>query len=334
VLNPFRSPLAVLDPGEDRPPTDLETIQQREDLQVVPLRRNDRTFLAELPSLGRVASTTANACTTCTLWGQAASVSGMEGGDVIFDHRRGLRWIGETWRHSIAAFHRNGEGRAPCLMLFSEYGELVHRIALDGMAGWAVFASLVKQHQGCMNCLKHTAAPVQSTELFTGGRRLIRDAWQDSQSSQDLDSRIEKLGLDRLLAIQAMDGLQTSPIAVNVFAVLLDRMCAWGLTVHLHVGNRCCTQFLECILNRIERSADFWKLYATDVVLRIELGQLDSVWLVDQAGTSDRQCLEGYDFQGMRVFSLSCPRNACPAIKVGWQRLQLDLGMGVHPNPA
>lgn len=321
MLNPLRTAHALLDPGEEVPATDLELIQQRQDLQVVPLKRNDRRLLAAVPGLGRVASTTANSCVTCTLWGQAASVLAMEGEDVVFDQDRGLRWIGETWRHSVAAVRRGEQGRAPCLLLFGEHGELIHRIALEGMAGWDAFASLVKRHQGCMNCLKHSTAPDRPEDPFSGSGPLIREAWRDSRSYLDFDTRIEKLGLDRLQVVQALDGLYASPMDFEAFGALLDRICTLGLPVDLQVGNLSCTQFLECTLDRIERSGEFWKLIAPDLVIRIEPSQVESVWSVVQSGDADRRCIECYDTQGLRVFSLACPQGACPAMKAGWSRL-------------
>lgn len=310
---PLQSPHAPSDPGDARPPTDLETIRERQDLQVVPLKRNDRRFLAGLPALGRVAATTANSSVTCTQWGQAASVATLEGGDVVFDQRGGLRWFGDAWRHSVAVVQNGDQGRAPGLLLFSEFGELVHRIALDGLEAWETFVSLVKQSQGCMNCLKHPAAPAGPAEPVSGSHRLIREAWREAQSARDLDTRLEKLGLDRLQMVQALDGLCTAPVTFAAFAALLDQVSALRLSVHIQVGNPGCVQFLETTLDRVERTGEFWKLYATDVALRIEPGLLDSVWTVVQGGQSRVEC---YDGAGMRVLSLSCP-----AMADAWRRL-------------
>jgi putative hemin transport protein len=303
--------------------SDLEALSLREDLRIMPLQRDVRALLEDLPSLGAVDCTTGNGGAICTRREAVRTVLPMAEGTTLLGDPGGLRWLEASWRHSAAVLSRGGDftDTPPCLLFFGETGRLAHQITLPDPAAWEAFADLVRRHQGCWTCLRPQAerpgAPVPAECPIW----LLRDAWCDSASDRDLDLRLQGLGLDRLLALRALEGLYTAPVPVEELASLLEGLAASGLPVHAQVGNRHCTQVLEAPIGSLVFGPESWDLRIAGATIRILPSSLDRVWSVVQPRRGgERHRFECYDARGERVLALSSPQDPCPLVYAGWQR--------------
>ncbi len=313
--------------------SDLEVLHAREDVRLMPLQRNAKALLLDLPSLGRVDYTTHNACVTCTRREVVKSVLPVGEGATLFGDGDGLRWLEGSWRHTVAVLSRGMDftDTPPCLLFFGETGELAHQVTLPDPEAWEAFIALVRRHHGCWNCLRHRPAAAGPATTAQGACPvwMLREAWSEAGSERDLEIRLGGLGLDRLLALRAMEGLYTSLITVQDLASVLAGLAASGLPVHAQVGNRHCTQVLESPIEDLTLGPGAWEVRMDGTLLRLDSSGLDTLWSVAQPSPSgERHRLECYDAAGERVLVLASPESPCPLVHLGWQRLlgRLDGG--------
>lgn len=304
--------------------SDLEALSLREDLRVMPLQRNARALLQDLPSLGPVDCTTGNAGAVCTRREAVRTILPQREGTTLLGDPGGLRWLEASWRHSAAVLSRGEDftDTPPCLLFFGETGRLAHQITLPDPAAWGAFVDLVRRHRGCWTCLRPRLERTGSGPVLDCPIWMLRDAWREAGSERDLDLRLEGLGLDRLLALRALEGLYTTPISAGSLAALLEGLAASGLPVHLQVGNRHCTQVLEAPLGRLDLASDTWELRLAGATLRLDPARMDSLWAVVQPRPDgERHRFECYDARGERLLVLSSPQRACPSVDQDWQGL-------------
>ena len=304
--------------------SDLQALRLRKDLRLMPLQLDARTLLEDLPELGPVDYTTANACASCTRHEQVTEILPVGGGTVLFGDHDGLRWLHASWRHSVAVLSQGLDftDTPPCLLLFGETGDLAHQITLPDPAAWEGFIDLVCRHRGCWNCLRHGSKPTASVAIPDCPAWLLREAWCQAGSDQDLDSRLTRVGLPRLLALRAMEGLFTTAIGVPDLATILRELVATGLPVHVELGNRHCTEVLESPLERFVAGPDGWDIQLSQSVLHLDPTRLDSLWFVVPPGPEkEHHRFEGYDETGERVLVLSRPLRPDPATEGDWQRI-------------
>lgn len=321
-------------PHRESGPSDLEALSLREDLRVMPLQRDVRALLEDLPGLGAVDCTTGNAGAVCTRREAVRTVLPMAEGTTLLGDPGGLRWLEASWRHSAAVLSRGNDftDAPPCLLFFGETGRLAHQITLPDPAAWDAFADLVRRHHGCWNCLRPRAEGPGAHASSDCPIWLLRDAWCGSASDRDLDIRLRALGLDRLLALRALEGLYTTPIPVADLASLLEGLASSGLPVHAQVGNRHCTQVLEAPIDGLTFAPGSWTLRIAGATLRITPSSLASVWSVLQPRPGgERHRFECYDARGEGVLALSSPQDPCPLVYAGWQRAigRLEGGRGL-----
>jgi putative heme degradation protein len=276
--------------------------------------------------------TTRNGCVTCTRREAVARVLPVGEGATLFGEAEGLRWLEGSWRHTVAVLSRSMDftDMPPCLLLFGETGELAHQVTLPDPAAWEAFIALVRRHHGCWNCLRHrpaAAGPVPVPAECPVW--MLKEAWCDAGSERDLDARLGGLGLDRLLALRAMEGLYTSLLSPEDLAAFLAGLAASGLPVHAQAGNRHCTEVLEAPVEDLSLGPGPWQIRLGGATLGLDPARLDGIWSVAQPGPSgERHRLECYDASGARVLTLASPQTPCPLVRLGWQRLlgRLDGG--------
>lgn len=304
--------------------SDLDALQLRKDLRLMPLQLNARALLEDLPDLGSVAYTTGNACASCTRREQVTTVLPMGEGTALFGDHDGMRWLNASWRHSVAVLSQGPDftETPPCLLLFGETGELAHQITLSDPAAWEGFIELVCRHRGCWNCLRNRKAPSPRVPVDECPAWMLREAWCEAGSDQDLDSRLARLGLPRLLALRAMEGLYTTSLEVQDLAAMLEELVATRLSVHIQLGNRHCTEVLESPLERLVIAPETWEIQMSQSTLRLDPSRMESIWFVVQPWLEKEQHrFECYDAAGERVLVLSCPHSPGPAVELDWQRM-------------
>ncbi|MFN7958547.1 MAG: hypothetical protein U0P46_09525 [Holophagaceae bacterium] len=311
------------DPGtKARGSSDLEALQKRADIRVLPLQRQASAMLEALPALGSVDYTTGNAGATCTRREQVRGILSTGEGTTLFGDAGSLRWLDQSWRHSVAVLSRGEDftDTPPCLLLFGEGGDLAHQITLWDPATWEGFIDLVCRHRGCWTCLQHRAETPGAGPASECPAWMLKEAWCEAESERDLDLRLGRLGLGRVTALRAMEGLFTTPIEVRDLAALLTDLASSQVPVHLQVGNRHCTQVLESPLDAIRLDPQAWEIQMAQTTLRIHPDRIDSAWSVVQPlPGGERQRFECYDAAGGQVLSLSCPLAPCPLVEAGWQ---------------
>jgi putative heme degradation protein len=316
----------VHDTADGFPSTDLEAILQRPDLVTVPLRRDDRELLDELPGLGAMVATTGKACASCAWMGTLSRVIHLDGGSALFGEGGSLCWIAGSWRHTLAVMHRDEPEHRPSLMFFGERGELVHRITPTGPGAWEDFRALVDRHQGCANCLRHSVPTVPEASSFDCPGSLLHAAWRESRSPRDLDLRLTGIGVDRLQAVRAMEGLYTTPIPLCDFHGMIEHLAAERLPVHLEVGNRHCTQALEGTPRHLDIQGVGWRIKTAQATLQVMPALIQSIWGVAQPGPdAERYRIEVYDGSGEQVLALACPLKTDPGTTGAWERVQATL---------
>lgn len=303
--------------------SDLQALQLREDVRLMPLQRGDRTFLEVLPQLGSADYTTGNACVSCTRREQVQGVLTLDGETTLFGESGGMRWLNASWRHSVAVLSRGDDFRdtPPCLLLFGEAGELAHHVAIPDPSAWEVFLDLVCRYRGCWTCLQHRMPRPDAAPREECPGWLLREAWREAGSDRDLDLRLEKLGLNRLLALRAMEGLHTSLLSPQAFSSFLGQLAAAHLPTQVRLGNRHCLQVLEAPMEGLVTGPRAWELQMGPTALRLDPSALDSVWLVSPPWThGERPQIECYGRNGEPVLTLSGPASPNPAAQTGWQQ--------------
>lgn len=304
--------------------SDLEALRLREDLRILPLQRNARSLLEDLPALGAADFTTGNACATCTRREAVQAVLPQGEGTAVFGASGGLRWLDGSWRHSAAILSRSMDftDTPPCLLFFGETGALAHQVTLPDPGTWEAFLDLVRRHQGCWTCLELGAATPRPEAARNCPAWMVREAWCSAVSERDLDVRLAGLGVDRLLALRLLEGLYTTPVPVQDLAALLEGLAASRLPVHVQLGNRHCTQVLEATLDELTLEPEGWIIQMAQATLRLDPERMDSLWCTVHPGPGgERHRFEGYGADGERVLALSCPSNPEPLVHLGWQRL-------------
>jgi len=310
-------------PQEAQGLSDLQALQLREDIRLMPLQRGDRAFLEALPQLGSADYTTGNACVSCTRREQVEGVLTLNDETALFGGFGGMRWLNASWRHSVAVLSRGNDFRnaPPCLLLFGEAGELAHHVAIPDPSAWEAFLDLVCRYRGCWTCLQHGAPRPEAVPPGECPGWLVREAWREAGSDRDLDLRLGKLGLTRLLALRSMEGLHTSPLHPQDLSSFLSQLAAARLTTQVRLGNRHCLQVLEAPVERLEIGARTWELRMGPTTLRLNPSTLDSVWLVIPPWTQgERPQIECYGRNGESVLTLACPATPSPLDQAGWQQ--------------
>jgi len=304
--------------------SDLEVLREREDVRVMPLQRQARAILEALPTLGSVDYTTSNAGASCTRREQVRALLPTSEGTTLFGDAGGLRWLDQSWRHSVAVLSRGDDfaDTPPCLLLFGEGGDLAHQITLWDPATWEGFIDLVCAHRGCWNCLRHQAEGPRADSVSGCPAWMLKEAWCEAGSERDLDLRLGLLGLGRVTALRAMEGLFTKPIALQDLATLLMELVSGLLPVHVQLGNRHCTQVMESTLEGVTLHPLEWEIQMARTTLRIHPASIDSVWSVVQPRSGrERLRFECYDRAGGQVLTLSSPLDPSPLVQDGWQKL-------------
>ncbi len=314
--------------------SDLEALSARDDVRLMPMYHDAHRLLDDLPSLGRVDYTTRNASVTCTRREAVRTVLPLGEGTTVFGDADGLRWLESSWCHTVAVLSRGADFTAtpPCLLLFGESGDLAHQVTLPDPAAWEAFITLVQRHHCCGSCLRQrTVAPGSGTAADCPVW-MLREAWSSAGSERDLEVRLERLGLNRLLALRSLEGLYTSPLSAQDLATFLKGLAASALPVHVQLGNRHCTQVLESPLEGLSFGSGEWELRMAQATLRLDPSRMDSIWSVAQpVPGGERHRVECYDAAGERVLTLSRPHDPSPLVHLGWQRLTslLDEGKSV-----
>ena len=304
--------------------TDLQALRVREDLRLMPLQLDARSLLEDLPALGPVDYTTGNGSATCTRHEQVREVLPLDGGTVLFGDDAGMRWLNASWRHSVAVLSQGRDfvKSPPCLLLFGETGELAHQITLPDPSTWEGFIDLVCQHQGCWTCLRHGLNHFGSVSKEECPAWLLREAWREAGTNQDLDARLARLGVPRLLALRAMEGLHTTALDTQDLAAVLREFVSTGLPLHVELGNRHCIEVMEAPLERFEEGSDGWDLQLSRSALHLDPSRIASLWcVVPPWQEKEQHRFECYDEAGEQVLSLCCPLNQGPAVERDWQRI-------------
>lgn len=304
--------------------SDLQALQLRGDLRLMPLRRDEPSLLQALPNLGSADYTTGNTCASCTRRERVQSVVTLDGATVLFGEPDGMRWMNTSWRHSVAVLNRSDDftDTPPCLLLFGEAGELAHHITIPDPSAWEGFIDLVRRYRGCWTCLQHGASQPKASLGEMCPAWLLREAWRDAGSDRDLDLRLERLGLSRVHALRAMEGLYTTLLDVQDLSDLLKGLASVPVPAQVQLGNRHCLQILESPLDSLLADAKEWEVQMGHATLRLNPSSLDSIWLVIPPWTRpERPQIECYDAAGERVLTLSSPLTACPLVQVGWQQV-------------
>lgn len=304
--------------------SDLEVLRGREDVRVMPLQRQARAILEALPALGSVDYTTGNAGASCTRRERVRDVLPTSEGTTLFGDAGSLRWLDHSWRHSVAVLSRGDDftDTPPCLLLFGEGGDLAHQITLWDPSTWEGFIDLVCRHRGCWNCLRHQAEAPSAAPVPDCPAWMLKEAWCEAGSERDVDLRLGLLGLGRVTALRAMEGLFTTPFDVQDLAALLKDLALGLLPVHVQVGNRHCTQVLESTLEAVKLHPLEWEIRMAQTTLRIHPARIDSVWSVQQPRSGrERHRFECYDAAGEQVLTLSSPLDPCPLVQDGWQKV-------------
>lgn len=304
--------------------SDLEALRLREDLRILPLQRNARALLEDLPTLGAADFTTGNACATCTRREAVQTVLPQGEGTALFGASGGLRWLDESWRHSVAILSRGMDftDTPPCLLLFGETGALAHQVTLPDPATWEAFLELVRRHQGCWTCLDLGAVAPRPEAARNCPAWMVREAWCGAVSERDLEVRLAGLGVDRLLALRLLEGLYTTPVSAQDLAALLEGLVASRLPVHVQLGNRHCTQVLEATLDHLAFEPEGWVVQMAQATLRLDPERMGSLWCTAHPGPGgERHRFECYGADGARVLALSCPSDPEGHVHLGWQRL-------------
>ncbi|WLT32166.1 hypothetical protein [Geothrix sp. PMB-07] len=304
--------------------SDLERLRRRKDVRLLPLQRQARAILEALPGLGSADYTTGNGSASCTLREQVRDVRPCPEGTAIFGDQGGLRWLDDSWRHSVAVLNRGQDftDTPPCLLLYGETGQLAHQITLWDPSTWEGFIDLICRHRGCWNCLETRQELPEGPGSEACPAWLLREAWNEARSERDLDLRLEPLGLKRVMALRAMEGLHTIMIDLDCLASLLDDIAEAGLPLHVRLGNQHCTQALEADISAFDKGPRAWEIQMAQTVLTLNPGSIASIWLVAQpAAKSERLRFECYDQKDDQVLTLSGPEDPCPLVQQGWQHL-------------
>lgn len=304
--------------------SDLEALSIRKDIRLMPLQRNAQALLEGLPSLGPAEFTTGNACITCTRREEVRTVLPLDGGTTLFGAPDGLRWLDASWRHTVAVLNQGTDfaDTPPCLLFFGDTGALAHQITLPDPAAWEAFIGLVRRHRGCWNCLRHPAAAPRTGSALDCPVWMLRQAWCDAGSERDLEARLDRLGLERILALRALEGLYTNHVPVQGLESLLKGLASSALPVHVQIANRHCIQVLESPLSSLAIGPREWEIGMSQATLRLDPSRLDSIWSVAQPHPGGEQHrFECYDATGERVLVLSSPHDPCPLVHLGWQRV-------------
>lgn len=304
--------------------SDLEALRLRKDVRILPLQRQAKALLKDLPSLGSADYTTGNSCVTCTRREQVKDILTSKEGSAIFGDLPGLRWLDDSWRHSVAVLKQGQDftDAPPCLLLYGETGELAHQVTLWDPAAWEGFIDIVCRHKGCWNCLRTLPDPQKHSQIETCPAWLLRDAWCEAESELDLDLRLRPLGLKRVTALRAMEGLFTTSIEPHRLASIFQEVAVLGIPVHVEVRNRHCTQVLESAIETFQMEESIWEVKMAQTTLTIKPTNLDSTWLVAQPQTrAERPRFECYNVEGEPVLTLSGPEDPCPGVAEAWQGL-------------
>jgi len=290
----------------------------------MPLQLDARTLLEGLPDLGSADYTTGNTCASFTRHERVTEISPLSGGTILFGDHDGMRWLDSSWRHSVAVLSQGNDfaARPPCLLLFGETGDLAHQITLPDPAAWDGFIDLVCRLRGCWNCLRHGEGPSAKEPIQECPAWLLRDAWCEAASDQDLDTRLVRLGLSRLLALRAMEGLYTSALGIQDLASVLQELASKTLPVHLEMGNRHCTEVLESPLEHFVEGPGGWEIQLAQSTLHLDTTRLNSVWrVVPPRLEKEQHRFECYDETGERVLVFSSPLSPDAATENDWQRI-------------
>lgn len=304
--------------------SDLEALRAREDLRIMPLQRDARALLEDLPSLGPADYTTGNACAVCTRREAVSAVLPLGEGTTLFGAPDGVRWLDASWRHSVAVLSRGTDftDTPPCLLFFGETGALAHQITLRDPATWGAFIELVQRHHGCWNCLRHPVDTSRPRVAADCPVWMLREAWLEAGSERDLEARLEGLGASRLLALRALEGLYATPVPLQDLASLLQELASSGLPVHIQLGNRHCTQALESPVEGLAFGPQAWEIRMAQATLRIDPARVESLWFTAQPRPEgERHRFECYGADGERVLALAVPQDPCPLVRSGWQRV-------------
>jgi putative heme degradation protein len=293
--------------GPGQAPTDLEALQARPDLQLLPLHRDTPEILDFLPNLGPLVLITRTAGVECATWSAGLAVQQDLAATVLWARSGALCRIGPGWRHSVLALDRSAQERPPSLMLFGPWGDLLLQVSLTGDSRMEGLQALVQAHRGCGHCLRLEPRPGPDLRVpgaWSGG--MLRQAWSEAGSPGDLDARLVGLGLTPLLAVRAMEGLFTTPVAPHPLATLLDRLGHRRIPLHLECGDRHGAQAWSGPLAGLARATGHWILRFPEAQVRLALETCPEVWSVIRPGASGgRPRLEGFDGSGRQVLALA-----------------------------
>ncbi|MBI1754492.1 MAG: hypothetical protein HY014_02505 [Acidobacteria bacterium] len=307
-----------------RSASDLENLRRRKDVRILPLQRQAWAILDELPALGSADYTTGNGAVSCTRRERVRDIRPWPEGTAIFGDGGGLRWLDQSWRHSVAVLNRGQDftDTPPCLLFYGETGQLAHQITLWDSGAWEGFIDLICRHRGCWNCLQALPDPPERQEGGACPAWLLKEAWCEAGSERDLELRLEPLGVKRVTALRAMEGLFTTPVDLHCFGAFVGDIAESGLPLHVRLGNRHCIQALESRISGFDKGPREWEIRMAQTLLTLCPGNIASTWLVAQPpAKTERLRFECYDANGDQVLALSGPEDPCPVVQQGWQGL-------------
>ncbi len=218
-----------------------------------------------------------------------------------------LRVFFHHWAHGYAVTEKHGRRTRRSLQFFDASGMALHKIFAVRETSRAAWNALVEQFSADVQRPQMRFVPSTPPSRSTGmvDREALAEDWAAITDVHQFHDMLRKHKVDRLTALEMMEGHWSRPLVRNSLERLLKDVAEAGTPIMAFAGNRGIIQIYSGRIRKLLRTGDWFNVLDPDFNLHVRTSDIASVWVVRRPSEDgDITSLDCFNAHGDLVLSL------------------------------
>ncbi|MCC5808762.1 MAG: hemin-degrading factor [Ectothiorhodospiraceae bacterium] len=218
-----------------------------------------------------------------------------------------LRVFFRHWAHGYAVSEKHGRRTRRSLQFFDASGMALHKIFAVRGTSREAWNSLVERFSADVQRPQMRFTPAARPERSSGivDRDALAADWAGITDVHQFHDVLLKHRVDRLTALEMMEGQWSRPLVRSSLERLLKDVAAAGTPIMAFAGNRGIIQIYTGRIRKLLRTGDWFNVLDPDFNLHVRTTDIASVWTVRRPSEDgDITSLDCFNAHGDLVLSL------------------------------